>query len=102
MSKSTSIRVVCRFRPLNSLEKGMGGETCVELDGNTICLNQAEKGDKVTRFAFDHVFGQDTTQPGFFEVVGRPILERTIYRAYCRCNERLQRHHLCLRANGFR
>jgi len=78
MSKATSIRVVARFRPLNDLEKGMGGETCVELQEKSIALTQNEKGRRETLFAFDHVFGPDTTQGGFFDIVGKPILERIL------------------------
>lgn len=38
MSTETTIKVVCKFRPLNSLEKEMGGETCIELKGDTVVL----------------------------------------------------------------
>jgi len=38
MATETNIRVICRCRPLNDLEKSMGGETCVTLIENTISV----------------------------------------------------------------
>ena len=35
---ATNIRVICRMRPLNALEKLSGGEKCVESSGNTISV----------------------------------------------------------------
>lgn len=32
MTKEMNVRVLCRFRPLNSLENSMGGGNCVELN----------------------------------------------------------------------
>lgn len=34
----TSIKVVCKFRPLNELEKSMGGDTCVQIKDDTVSL----------------------------------------------------------------
>lgn len=33
---SANIRVICRMRPMNALEKSTGGETCIEYDDNKI------------------------------------------------------------------
>lgn len=76
MTKGTSIRVVCRFRPLNKLEIGLGGETCIDINNNQVQVTQTKKGNKKNKFTFDKIFGPKTTQQGFFEVVGKPILER--------------------------
>lgn len=78
MKKSTSIKVVCRFRPLNKLEIGMGGETCIDVTNNAVELNLASKNDRKYKFAFDTIFSSDTTQQQVFETVGKPVLERKI------------------------
>jgi hypothetical protein len=36
MSREANIRVVCRFRPMNGMERSMGGQTCVELLENQV------------------------------------------------------------------
>lgn len=36
MSKETNIRVICRFRPINALERSVGGENCVRINGNGV------------------------------------------------------------------
>lgn len=38
MPKEMNIRVACRCRPLNKLEKSMGGEKCVDILENTISV----------------------------------------------------------------
>lgn len=76
MSKSTSIKVVCRFRPLNKLELSLGGETCVVVRNNSVELNLTEKGERKHNFQFDTIFPSDATQQDVFEEVGKPVLER--------------------------
>ena len=39
MSNETNIRVICRFRPINSLEMSMGGENCVYIDKNNVSIS---------------------------------------------------------------
>ena len=38
-SGASNIQVVCRFRPLNQLEKQMGGGEVVDFDGKTCKIN---------------------------------------------------------------
>jgi hypothetical protein len=35
---STNVRVICRARPMNKMELGMGGDCCVTLEGPNIYL----------------------------------------------------------------
>ena len=35
----TSIKVICRLRPLNKKEMGLGGETCVVFNDTNINVN---------------------------------------------------------------
>ena len=39
MSLKESIKVVCRLRPENNLEKELGQKICVNFNGNTLKLN---------------------------------------------------------------
>jgi hypothetical protein len=36
MSKETNIRVICRFRPINALEKSVGGENCIKISDKSV------------------------------------------------------------------
>lgn len=38
MSTQTSIQVVCKFRPLNDLERSEGGQTCIKLEGDSVIV----------------------------------------------------------------
>ncbi|OLL25760.1 Kinesin heavy chain [Neolecta irregularis DAH-3] len=65
MSASTSIKVICRFRPPNSVEKAQNSHQVVEFEGDDIVkLNS----DGVSgSFTFDRVFGTETKQKDIFE-----------------------------------
>lgn len=85
MSKETNIRVVCRFRPMNSLEKSMGGQSCVELQENQVKLFVRWNNDKTTEgtvktdyaFAFDKIIHPHHTQREVFDIVALPVLNRS-------------------------
>ncbi|KAH8117563.1 kinesin heavy chain [Phellopilus nigrolimitatus] len=67
----TNIKVVCRFRPPNSLEKREGGEIVVAFDDNlnTVQLRSAQlsQGPERDGFTFDRVFPMVTQQVEIFE-----------------------------------
>mmetsp|Transcript_23764 Transcript_23764/g.43058 ORF Transcript_23764/g.43058 Transcript_23764/m.43058 type:complete len:1221 (+) Transcript_23764:46-3708(+) len=74
---NTTVRVAVRVRPFSEKELREGGTECVEVgkDG-TVSLQQDEDKDP-SQFAFDHVFGKDSTQPFVFEMLGMPLLDKS-------------------------
>ncbi|KAI7907882.1 P-loop containing nucleoside triphosphate hydrolase protein [Cokeromyces recurvatus] len=68
-----NIKVVCRFRPQNSLEIREGGVPIISIDegGTTIQI----KGDSTSSFAFDKVFGMNTPQKDVFEYSIKSIVD---------------------------
>jgi len=68
---SNNIKVVCRFRPQNSLELREGGEIVVSFDENfkTVQLRSAQlsQGPEKDGFTFDRVFPMGTKQVEVFD-----------------------------------
>ncbi|CAO3657520.1 unnamed protein product [Mucor hiemalis] len=60
-----NIKVVCRFRPQNSLENREGGVPILSIDDEG--TNLQLKGEATNNFAFDKVFGMNTPQKNVFE-----------------------------------
>ncbi|KAG7524031.1 kinesin-1 heavy chain-like [Solea senegalensis] len=63
-----SIKVVCRFRPLNSSEVARGDKYIPKFNGHD-CVHIAGKP-----YYFDHVFQSNTTQVEFYEAVAQKIV----------------------------
>eukprot|EP00742_Colponemidia_sp_Colp-10_P006548 GILJ01007018.1.p1 GENE.GILJ01007018.1~~GILJ01007018.1.p1 ORF type:complete len:1055 (-),score=235.45 GILJ01007018.1:187-3351(-) len=73
-----NVKVVCRFRPSNDLERSHGSTECVEFapDHATVALKMSgESGSGVYRFTFDQAFDMNSTQADVFEYTARPIVE---------------------------
>ncbi|KAI9279770.1 kinesin heavy chain [Sporodiniella umbellata] len=67
-----NIKVVCRFRPQNSLEIREGGVPIVEIEeGTQLTLT----GESTSRFAFDKVFGTNTDQQDVFQYSIKSIVD---------------------------
>lgn len=68
---STNIKVVCRFRPPNSVEQREGGDIVVSFDDNlrTVKLKSqtSQTGPERDGFTFDRVFPMGTQQVEIFE-----------------------------------
>jgi kinesin family protein 5 len=79
MSEGSKVRVVCRFRPENKIEKSRGGHLAVEVRNDMEIRLQSDKGPM--KFTFDRVFapseigGTDWHQKSVFEYAGKPIIE---------------------------
>ncbi|KAG2190457.1 hypothetical protein INT46_010575 [Mucor plumbeus] len=70
---SNNIKVVCRFRPQNSLEIREGGVPVIEIDdeGTQLDLKANFQGS----FAFDKVFGMNTPQKDVFDYSIKTIVD---------------------------
>ncbi|CAO3594903.1 unnamed protein product [Absidia cylindrospora] len=68
-----NIKVVCRFRPQNSLEIREGGQPIIDIndEGTQVGL----KGESNANFAFDKVFGMDTPQKDVFDYSIKSIVD---------------------------
>ncbi|ORZ22383.1 kinesin heavy chain [Absidia repens] len=68
-----NIKVVCRFRPQNSLEIKEGGQPIIDIndEGTQVAL----KGESNANFAFDKVFGMDTPQKDVFDYSIKSIVD---------------------------
>ena len=80
MSSRDRIKVVCRIRPENAIEKGGNYRRCVEFEGNNIsvdCASESKGGDTVGRhdFTFDAIFGPDCRQVDVFKQVAAPVVK---------------------------
>mmetsp|Transcript_40217 Transcript_40217/g.93106 ORF Transcript_40217/g.93106 Transcript_40217/m.93106 type:complete len:698 (+) Transcript_40217:79-2172(+) len=66
-----SIRVCCRFRPQNQLEKEQSGKICVTIngDGTSLYVPSADNS-----YVFDRVFGVDATQKEVYDYAAKPII----------------------------
>lgn len=74
----TNVRVAVRCRPFNDREKAMSGgdnkSQCIEISGSNVIITGPNGEDH--SFAFDNVFGMNSTQPEVWESVGLPILDK--------------------------
>lgn len=79
MASSTNIKVVCRFRPPNSLELREGGEIVVSFSDNlqTVQLRSAQlsSGPERDGFTFDRVFPPGTKQHEVFDYGVKEIVK---------------------------
>ncbi|KAJ1656928.1 hypothetical protein IWQ61_003589 [Dispira simplex] len=71
---SNNIKVICRFRPQNSIENRNGGVPIIEIDenGESVKVNAKEFQGA---FTFDRIFGMGTTQEELFNYSIRSTVE---------------------------
>lgn len=81
-----TIKVVCRLRPENKLEKELGQKVCVNFNKSSIKLNvfirllQVDSDKKSNdseyhEFTFDKIFGPDSKQTDIFDYCAKPIID---------------------------
>lgn len=73
------IKVVCRVRPVNSIESShkQGLRKCITVvdDGLNIQLTSRDKREK---FHFDCIADEETSQEDMFALVGKPITDACV------------------------
>ncbi|KAG9135042.1 hypothetical protein Leryth_011545 [Lithospermum erythrorhizon] len=67
-----TISVTVRFRPMNEREYDRGDEVSWYWDGDKIVRNEYNPG---TAYAFDRVFGDDTSTQEVYQVAARPVVK---------------------------
>jgi len=69
-----SIKVCCRFRPQNQLEKDQSGKICISLqDDSSVYVPSSDNS-----FVFDRVFGVDATQKEVYDYAAKPIINAVL------------------------
>jgi hypothetical protein len=78
---SAKVRVVSRFRPLNSVEKQCGSRLCVKYDDGdhpgSVGIEDVE-GSAPNMFHFDNVFPTTSTQAEVYEYCGKHLVKEAL------------------------
>lgn len=72
-----NIRVICRLRPENRVERESGGYCCVDYSPTSLKLrthSDRGKSEESHSFSFDHVFGPETSQACVFQAAAGPVV----------------------------
>jgi len=78
---ASKVRVVCRFRPHNSIEDTRGGKPCIRISDDNCEVFVKRNDGKDQRFTFDKIFaptefgGELETQDDVFKFAGKPIID---------------------------
>jgi len=74
-----NVKVVCRVRPFNQKEIGLGTETCVQFPDPTIIniktSQHSEMGPGTHKFQFDRVFPMSSSQEEVYIFAAKPVVE---------------------------
>lgn len=76
-----NIKVVCRLRPENAMEKNSGQKICITHNKSSLKINidlsTEKRGSEHEshEFTFDHVFGSESRQVDLFNTVAKPMIE---------------------------
>eukprot|EP01051_Picozoa_sp_SAG22_P002899 SAG22_NODE_135_length_18211_cov_560.916519_6_plen_869_part_00 len=74
MATSCNVRVLARFRPMNSREKKLGCQPVATVQGNQRVDLTSDGGPKRS-FAFDRIFDVDSTQRELYQVLQDTVLD---------------------------
>ncbi len=72
-----SVKVFCRFRPLNSNEMVNGSQRMVRLNNNTTVYVQSESKSE-NKFDFDYIFPEISQQEEVYQIAGKPLVEEIL------------------------
>jgi hypothetical protein len=81
-SKTETVKVAIRVRPMNALEKKNNSTNCVEVDktNNQVSVIKAEANDSKA-FQFDFVYPPGTPQRQVYDDIGFPLIE-SVFEGY--------------------
>jgi len=71
-----NVKVVCRIRPENKVEKESGCKPCVTFTDTSISIECAENGKSgKNSFSFDRIFGPNSLQIDVFNFAAKPVIQ---------------------------
>ncbi|CAG9323451.1 unnamed protein product [Blepharisma stoltei] len=79
-SAKGNVKVICRFRPLNSKEKEYSERSCIEFGSDLKSVRMLTQSDAgcLPVFNFDRVFSPDSSQAEVYEMAARPVVESVL------------------------
>ena len=78
MSNPANVNVICRFRPMNDLEKTTGNETVADFTSPTSLTFHSSREKNVYRFNFDRIFPPSSSQQDIYDFGVKGIIESVL------------------------
>ena len=78
MSSAANVNVICRFRPMNNLEKTTGNEQVCDFTSPTSLTFHSSREKNVYRFIFDRIFPPSSTQQDIYDFGVKGIIDSVL------------------------
>ena len=78
MTNPANVNVICRFRPMNDLEKTSGNETVVEFTSQSSLSFHSSREKNVYQFTFDRIFPPTATQLELYDFGAKAIIDSVL------------------------
>lgn len=78
MSNPANVNVICRFRPMNDLEKTSGNEQVCDFTSPTSLTFHSSREKNVYRFNFDRIFPPSSTQKDIYDFGVKGIIDSVL------------------------
>ena len=75
MSNPANVNVICRFRPMNELERTSGNEQICSFTSPTSLTFNSSREKNVYRFNFDRIFPPSSTQKDIYDFGVKGIID---------------------------
>ena len=78
MSNPANVNVICRFRPINDLERASGNEQICDYTSPTSLTFHSSREKNVYRFNFDRIFPPSSTQQDIYDFGVKGIIDSVL------------------------
>ena len=78
MSHAANVNVICRFRPINDLERTSGNEQTCDFTSPTSLTFHSSREKNVYRFNFDRIFPPSSTQQDIYDFGVKGIIDSVL------------------------
>lgn len=78
MSKSMNVKVICRLRPENDLEKNSEYQQCIKPTSSFLKITSENQKEDYQTFTFDSVFDQSSKQVDIFQYSAKPMINAAL------------------------